>query len=48
MQPVPGEHPDLVRAAMDAVAQWQFAETLLNCQPIEIDMTVRISFDPAS
>jgi TonB family protein len=48
MKPVPGEHPDLVRAAMDAVAQWQFAETLLNCQPIEIDMTVRIAFDPAA
>jgi TonB family protein len=47
LRPAPGPHPDLVQAAVDAVSQWQFAETLLNCAPIEVDMTVRVSFEAA-
>jgi TonB family protein len=37
-------HPALDAAAVDAVKQWQFTETLLNCVPIEVAMTVTVSF----
>jgi TonB family protein len=37
-------HPALDRAAGDAVKQWQFTETLLNCVPIEVTMTVTTTF----
>jgi TonB family protein len=40
-------HPDLARAAMDAVQQWRFSPTLLNGQPVEIVMTVSIEFELA-
>jgi TonB family protein len=40
-------HPDLARAAMEAVQQWRFTPTLLNGQPVEIVMTVSIEFDLA-
>ena len=39
-------HPELVQAAMDAVEQWQFDQTLLNCVPIEVEMQVRVRFRP--
>jgi TonB family protein len=38
-------HPDLASAAADAVRQWQFSPTLLNCVPIEVDMTVTATFN---
>ena len=37
-------HPDLDAAAVDAVKQWQFDGTLLNCVPSEVSMTVSINF----
>jgi TonB family protein len=37
-------HPDLDRAATDAVRQWEFTPTILNCTPIEVRMTVTASF----
>jgi hypothetical protein len=37
-------HPDLSRAALDAVRQWEFDWTLLNCVPVEVSMTVTVNF----
>jgi TonB family protein len=37
-------HPDLEAAAIDAVRQWVFDETLLNCVPIEVVMTATVRF----
>ncbi len=39
-------HPDLVDAAIEAVKQWEFDGTLLNCVPIEVEMTVSVGFTP--
>ena len=39
-------HPELVDAAMKAVQGWRFDETLLNCVPIEVSMTVQVTFTP--
>jgi TonB family protein len=44
VQNVKGPHPDLELAAANAVRQWQFSATLLNCEPIEVDMKVSVSF----
>ncbi len=46
VRPDPAAHPDLARAAVDAVREWRFDETLLNCVPIEVSMTVRVTFRP--
>lgn len=37
-------HPELDAAAVDAVKQWQFDGTLLNCVPSEVSMNVSINF----
>ena len=37
-------HPDFAVAAADAVRQWAFSPTLLNGQPVEVTMTVTITF----
>ncbi|HEY2431489.1 MAG TPA: M56 family metallopeptidase [Vicinamibacterales bacterium] len=37
-------HPDFASAAIDAVRQWRFSPTLLNGKPIEVVMTVTVSF----
>jgi TonB family protein len=37
-------HPALDASAIEAVRQWQFSETLLNCVPIEVTMKVSTSF----
>ncbi len=42
-----GPHPDLEAAAAEAVRQWEFTATLLNCQPIEVEMRVTVSFSAA-
>ena len=34
----------LDQAAIDAVLQWQFVQTLLNGEPVEIEMNVTINF----
>jgi TonB family protein len=36
--------PDLENAAVEAVRQWQFSSTLLNCTPIEVRMRVTVNF----
>jgi TonB family protein len=41
---VKGPHPDLEAAATDAVQQWRFSTTLLNCEPVELEMHVTINF----
>ena len=37
-------HTDLTNAAFDAVRQWTFTPTLLNCTPIAVKMKVTINF----
>ena len=37
-------HPDLASAALTAVRQWKFEPTLLNGGPVEVVMTVSVSF----
>ena len=37
---------ELVRAASDAVEQWEFTPTLLNCEPVEVLMHVTTTFSP--
>jgi TonB family protein len=37
-------HPELATAAMDAVRQWEFAETLLNCKPIPVSIGITVNF----
>jgi TonB family protein len=37
-------HPDFAIAAVDAVRQWRFTPTLLNGVPVEVVMTVTITF----
>ena len=37
-------HPDLANAAMEAVRQWEFAETLLNCKPVPVAIGITINF----
>jgi beta-lactamase regulating signal transducer with metallopeptidase domain len=41
---VHGPDPALEQAAADAVRQWQFTTTLLNCEPIEVNMHVTTQF----
>jgi TonB family protein len=42
---VSSPHPDLEAAAIEAVRQWQFTPTLLNCVPIEVEMKVTTNFN---
>jgi TonB family protein len=39
-------HPDFEAAALEAVRQWRFSQTLLNCVPVEVSMTVHVNFVP--
>jgi beta-lactamase regulating signal transducer with metallopeptidase domain len=39
-------HPDLEAAALEAVRQWQFDETILNCVPVDVPMNVTVNFTP--
>jgi TonB family protein len=41
---VTGPHPDLNAAAEQAIRAWEFTPTLLNCEPIEVAMTVTVNF----
>jgi outer membrane biosynthesis protein TonB len=34
----------LDQAALDAVAQWRYTPTLLNGQPVEVVMSVNVTF----
>jgi TonB family protein len=38
-------HPDFAIAAVDAVRQWIFTPTLLNGKPVEVVMTVSVTFN---
>jgi TonB family protein len=44
---IKGPHPDLGATAADAVRQWRFSTTLLNCEPIEVEMHVTVNFTVA-
>ena len=37
-------HPDLANAAVAAVREWKYSETLLNCQPVDVFMTITVNF----
>jgi TonB family protein len=41
---VQSPHPDLDQAAVEAVRQWQYTQTFLNCVPIEVRMKVTTNF----
>jgi len=41
---IKADRPELGPAAIDAVRQWEFTSTLLNCVPIEVQMNVSVSF----
>ena len=41
---VKADRPELVPSAVDAVRQWEFTSTLLNCVPIDVQMNVSVSF----
>jgi TonB family protein len=41
---VKGVTPDLDNAALDAVRQWQFDGTLLNCNPVEVSFNTTVNF----
>lgn len=38
--------PDVEQAAREAVMQWEFTPTLLNCVPIDVKMRVTVNFNP--
>ena len=44
VQVVKSVHPDLDNAAIEAVRQWLFDGTLLNCSAVEVTMNVSIDF----
>lgn len=42
---VEGEaHPEMASSAIAAVREWQFTETLLNCQPVDVVMNISVTF----
>ena len=41
---VKGVHPGLDGAAVEAVRQWQFDGTLLNCTPVEVVFNTTLNF----
>jgi TonB family protein len=42
---VEGEaQPEMASAAVAAVREWQFTETLLNCQPVDVVMNISVTF----
>ena len=36
--------PEFDAAAVEAVRQWQFDSTLLNCEPVDVHMKVTVNF----
>lgn len=44
--PTKAENQELATAAMDAIRQWRFTPTLLNCEPVEVEMSVAVRFQP--
>ena len=43
---VTGVDPELDAAAIEAVRQWEFSTTFLNCTPIDVHMKVNVAFVP--
>lgn len=41
---VESAHPSLLEAALEAIRQWEFSQTLLNCEPSEVRMRVTAKF----
>ena len=41
---VTGADPELDAAAIEAVRQWEFSTTFLNCTPIDVHMKVNVTF----
>ncbi len=41
---VESPHPALLQAALEAVRQWEFSQTFLNCEPSEVRMRVTANF----
>ncbi|HKB14182.1 MAG TPA: M56 family metallopeptidase [Vicinamibacterales bacterium] len=41
---VSGADPELDAAAIEAVRQWEFSTTFLNCTPVDVHMTVKVNF----
>jgi hypothetical protein len=37
-------HPEFASAAVVAVREWMFSETLLNCEPVSVGMTITVNF----
>lgn len=37
-------HPDLANAAVAAVREWHYSQTMLNCTPVEVSMTITANF----
>ncbi|HEX8881191.1 MAG TPA: M56 family metallopeptidase [Candidatus Acidoferrum sp.] len=37
-------HPDLARAAVEAVSQWRYQPTLLDGEPVEVDTSISVNF----
>ncbi len=48
MQTIETTNAEFDQAAREAVRQWRFTQTLLNCVPVEVQMNVTTSFDPAA
>lgn len=44
LRTVSSSHPDFEAAAAEAVRQWEFSETLLNCVPVPVQMKVVVHF----
>lgn len=44
LAPNSGPDPALIKAAMDAVSQWQYQPTLLNGVPVEVATTLEVTF----
>lgn len=42
---VSATHPEFERAAAEAVSEWKFTTTFLNCQPIAVAMHVHLAFE---
>src|SRR5262249_14517657 len=41
---VSGADPELTAAAIEAVRQWEFSTTFLNCTPVDVHMKVNVNF----
>ena len=39
-------HPDLARAAVEAVGGWRYEPTLLHGVPVDTRMTINVTFRP--